>query len=143
MVVVPEPAVKGGCPLPARAVDRAIGPTGEQRADESLRLAVGLGPIGAGAAVPDPEPAAGEGVQRRDLGRAVVAQEPLDPDPAALVEGERALEEADRGRRLLVRQHLGVGEPAVVVDADVHLLVAELAPALALAVAARRIENYT
>ena len=62
MVVVPEPAVKGGGALRAGAVDRAVGPAAEQGADEALGFAVGLGPVGAGAQVADPERAAGDRV---------------------------------------------------------------------------------
>src|SRR5215207_7343702 len=36
MVVVPEPAVKGGGAVLARAVDGAVGPAGEEGADEAL-----------------------------------------------------------------------------------------------------------
>src|SRR6266566_4638195 len=57
MVVVPEPAVKCPRALHARAIAGAVGPAPEQRADEALGLAVGLRPVGAGAAVADPEPA--------------------------------------------------------------------------------------
>src|SRR6266516_6262888 len=134
MVVVPEPAVKCLRALLARAVDGAVGPTGEHGADEALGLPVRLRPVGTGAAVADSEFAAGERVEGGDVGRAVVGQEPLDPDPVAPVEGERALQEADRGRRPLVDKYLRAGEPAVVVDADVDVLVADVVAALALQV---------
>src|SRR5919198_3903663 len=87
MVVVPEPAVKGGGAFVARAVDGAIGPAVEQGADEALGFAVGLWPVGAGAEVADAEPAAGEGVDGGAVGGAVVGQEPFDLDPVAA--GER------------------------------------------------------
>src|SRR5215210_4720139 len=80
MVVVPEPAVKGGGAVGAVAVDGAVGPAAEQGADEALCFAVGLGPVGAGAQVADAERAAGEGVQRRSVGRAVVCDDALDVD---------------------------------------------------------------
>src|SRR2546421_12946222 len=97
MVVVPEPAVKGGRSLAAGAVDRAVGPTVEQGADEAFGFAVGLRPARAGAQVPDPERATGERVDARAVGGAVVGQQPLDLDPVTGVEGERSAEEADRG----------------------------------------------
>src|SRR6266540_5866769 len=115
MVVVPEPAVKCLRALHARAVDGALGPAPEQRADEALGFAVGLRTIGTGTAVADPELAASERVQGRDVGGAVVGQEPLGADPMAPVEGDRSCEEVDRGLRPLVRKHLRVGESAVVV----------------------------
>ena len=42
--------------------------------------------------------------------------------------GDRAAEEADRGRRFLVLEHLDVGEPGGVVDADVDVLPADRTP---------------
>src|SRR5713226_2243408 len=103
MVVVPEPAVKGGGALVARAVDRPVRPAGEQGADEALGLAVGLWPVGARAAVADPQRSAGERVDRRPVAGAVVGQDPLDLDAAPA----------------------GVGEGAVVVDGDVDVLPAD------------------
>src|SRR5919108_3836895 len=134
MVVVPEPAVKGGGALFARAVDRAVGPAGEQRADEALRLAVRLRSVGTSTAVLDPEPPAGERVRDRDIRGAVVCEQPLDADAVATEEGERPAQEADRRHGLLVRQDLGVGEAAVVVDRDVHELPADRVPAVAVEV---------
>lgn len=64
-----------------------------------------------------------------------MGQESLDPDPADPVEGDRPLPEADRCRPF-VWQHSGVGEAAVVVDTDVHVLIADLAPAPAFQVGA-------
>ena len=60
MVVVPEPAVKGCGAFGAGAVDRAVGPAGEEGADEAFGFAVGLGPVGAGAEVADTQGAAGD-----------------------------------------------------------------------------------
>jgi hypothetical protein len=50
MVVVPEPSVKRGGALGARAIDRAVGPAAQEGPDEPFGFAVGLGPVGAGAA---------------------------------------------------------------------------------------------
>jgi hypothetical protein len=55
------------------------------------------------------------------------------------IEGDRALEEVDRRLLPLVREHLRVGEAAVVVDADVHALVADVVAALALEVGPGRV----
>src|ERR1700675_972481 len=139
MVVVPEPAVKCLRALHARAVDGAVGPAAEQRADEALGLAVGLRAIGTGAAVADPELAASERVPGRDVGGAVVGQKPLGADPMAPVEGDRSCEEVDRRLRPLVGKHLRVGEPAVVVDADVDVLVPDVVAALAFEIGAGRV----
>src|SRR5581483_8911801 len=121
MVVVPEPAVKGGGAFAACAVDGAVGPAGEQGADEAFGFYVCLRPIGPDAQVADLQPSAGECVRDRDVGGAVVADDRLDPDAVATVEGDSAPEEADRGGRFLVCEHFGVGEAAVVVDSDVDV----------------------
>src|SRR5918996_1722436 len=131
MVVVPEPAVKGGGAFAARAVDGAVGPAGEERADEALCFAVRLRPSGPGAQVLDAEAATAERMDRRDVGGAVIGEDSLHLDPVAAVEGERSSEEADCRPRLLVREHLGVGEAAVVVDGDVDVLPADRAAGLA------------
>ena len=44
---------------------------------------------------------------------------------------QRAAQKADRGRALLVGEDLGVGQPAVVIDADVDALPAGVADAAA------------
>ena len=49
----------------------------------------------------------------------------FDLDAVTAVVGDGAAEEADRGGRFLVGEHLDVGEPAVVVDADVDVLPAD------------------
>src|ERR671924_540199 len=122
MVVVPEPAVKGGGAFAARAVDRAVGPAVEERADKALCLAVCLRPVGTGASVADAQPPAGECVHKAAVTGAVVAEDGLDDDPVASVEDDRALEETRGGACLLVFEDLGVGETAVVVDGDVDVL---------------------
>jgi hypothetical protein len=72
MVVVPEPSVKRAGAFLARAVDRAVGPAFEQRADEAFGFAVGLWPVGAGAEVADAELAARDSVDGAAVGRSVV-----------------------------------------------------------------------
>ena len=57
-----------------------------------------------------------------DVGAAVVGQDPLDSDPVTAVVAQGVAEEAHRACRSLVGQNLGVGEPAGVVDGDVHEL---------------------
>ena len=72
IVVVPEPAVKGGGAFVAGAVDGAVGPAGEEGADEALGFAVGLRSVWPGAEVADAEASACECVQGGDVGAAVV-----------------------------------------------------------------------
>ena len=130
MVVVPEPAVKGGGAFGAGAVDGGVGPACEKGADEALGFAVCLGSVGAGAAVLDAECAAGERVDGGAVAGAVVGEDPLDLDAVSVVVGDGATEEAGSGRGFLVGEDLGVGEAAVVVDGDVDVL-----PALVVAAA--------
>src|SRR5918994_1789406 len=134
MVVVPEPAVKGCRAFGAGAVDGAVGPAAEQGADEALCLAVGLGSVGAGAQVADAERAAGERVHGRAVSGPIVGQQALDFDAVALEERHRSAQERDRGCRLLVWEHLGVGQTAAVVNRDVDELPADRLAALAVAV---------
>jgi hypothetical protein len=72
--------------------------------------------------VADAEAAAGERMQGRDVGAAVVGEDAFDVDAVALEEGERSLQEADCGRCFLVGWYFGVGEAAAVVDGDVDEL---------------------
>jgi hypothetical protein len=55
------------------------------------------------------------------------------------VKDQCAAEECDRGAGLLVRQHLGVGEPGGVVDGDVHVIPADRLAAAAIAVGDRAV----
>src|SRR5690349_8779800 len=122
MVVVPEPAVKCHGAFAACAVDRAVGPAGEECADEAFGFAVGLWPVWPGAEVSDAELAAGDRVQDGAVGGAVVGKHALDADPVAGKEGDRATEKGGGGRGSFVEEHFGVGEAAVVIDGDVHVL---------------------
>src|SRR4051794_6798053 len=131
MVVVVEPGVKGCGPFGAVAVERAVGPAAEQGADEALGFAVGLRPVGPGAQVADAEGAARDGVDGGAVGRAVVGDQPLDGDAVAAVERDRAAQEADRGRGLLVAEDLDIGQASAVVDSDVDELPAGVADASA------------
>src|SRR5215212_6949881 len=58
----------------------------------------------------------------RPIAGAVIREDALDADAEAAEEGDRAAEEAGRGRALLVGEHLDVGEPGGVVDGDVDEL---------------------
>src|SRR4030095_4622592 len=107
MVVVPEPAVKGGGAFAAGAVDGAVGPAVEHRADEAFGFAVGLRPVGAGAGVSDARPAAGGRVDCGAVGGAFVGEQPFDADAVPLEEGNGATQEADRGRGSFVAEHFG------------------------------------
>jgi hypothetical protein len=79
--------------------------------------------------VAEPELVAGRREGGAPVAAAVVGQDPLDRDPVAGVEGPGPPQEGSRRGRGLVGQLLRVGEPAVVVDRDVHPVPAD-APVL-------------
>src|SRR5450759_2240991 len=96
-----------------------IRPLLEQRPDEPLSFAVGLGPIRPGEPMTDAELVAGRREVVTSIAATVVGQDPLDRDPVARIEVPGPLEEARRGRRRFVGEFLCVGQPAVVVDREV------------------------
>src|SRR5205823_12576285 len=77
-----------------------------------------------GSQVPDAQLGAGVG-EALLVAAAVVAQDALDLDAAAGVPVPCAPEKGDRRVRLLVPQHLGVRQPRVVIDGDVHVFPAD------------------
>jgi hypothetical protein len=95
-VVVRDPGRQGVKPLGVGAVETSVGPLGEERLDEPLCLAVGLGPIWTGPLVASLErlDRALEGGTRVRL--AVVGQDPLDPDAMA-GEPDRGVEQEMAG----------------------------------------------
>jgi hypothetical protein len=102
MVVVPEPSVKGGAPLAAVAVERAVGPAAEHGADESLCLAVGLRAICTRAQVTDLQRPASDRMDHRAIAGAVIGQQLLDGHAVALEEGDGSPQEGDDRDGLLV-----------------------------------------
>jgi hypothetical protein len=65
-------------------------------------LAVGLGPVGPGAQMADPESPARDRVNSGAIGPAVIGDQPLDRDAIGGVVRDCASQEADGGSRLLV-----------------------------------------
>src|SRR5213080_4004472 len=84
----------------------------------------------------DAEHAAGERVDGRDVGAAVVGDQLLDGDAVAGEVSHRSAQEADRGGRLLVVEDFDVGQAGGVVDRDVDELPADRPAAAALGVGA-------
>lgn len=67
------------------------------------------------------------GAQRPPVGPGVVGHQPLDPGDSVRGEvGDRPGEELGAGGALLVGQDLAVGQPGVVVDERVDVVVADL-----------------
>jgi hypothetical protein len=65
--------------------------------------------------------------RRPDVASAIVGHYTLDLDTEAGVIGGRCLEGGDRAALLLVRHDLGEGDAGVIVDADVHVFLADAA----------------
>jgi hypothetical protein len=103
-------------------VGEAVGPFPEKGLDERFGLAVGLWPSWSGVAAFDREVGAGVTPGEGAVAVAVVAEDPLDRDPALGVPGDGAAEERDTIGRGLAREQFGVGEPRVVVDREVDVL---------------------
>lgn len=114
-----------------------VGPIVGQSAVEPLGSAVGPGPAGAG------EPLLGAKVDHRlppgaaaPVGDRVVSHDPLDPLTAqGAEEGGGRAEEVGGGRGGLVGVDLGVGQPGVVIDGAVHVVIAHPPPGLDLCAA--------
>ena len=79
----------------------------------------------------DLERLARERVDRGSVGRSIVGHQPFDLDPVGGDVGDGSAEEADRRHGLLVGEHLDVGEPGRVIDADAHVLPADCARRMA------------
>ena len=97
-VVVAQLLGQGPGALVRGAIRAGVGPAAEHRADEALRLAVGLRPISAGSEVTD-----------------IVALE-------RLAEAPRDVAGAVVGEAALVGEHLDVGQATGIVDRDVCVL---------------------
>src|ERR1017187_9699307 len=90
-----------------------IRPLLEQRPDEPLSFAVGLGPIRPGEPMTDAELVAGRREVVTSIAATVVGQDPLDRDPVIGIEAPGSLEEAGRRSRCFIGELLRVGQPAV------------------------------
>src|SRR5579859_6724261 len=114
-----------------------VGPLGQQGADEALRFAVGLGPVGARLAQADPQPRSGGHEQLRAIAATVVGEDALDGDALTGIEGHRPLQEGGGGGRCLVGQLLDVGQAAEVVDRHMDPVPADAAMAVDLTAPAK------
>jgi hypothetical protein len=102
-----------------------VGPLGDQRAVVAFELAIGLGPVGAGAREPDPQPRGGLGEHHRvGVGLGVVVKHPLQPHALLGEERGRLGQEPRRGLAALVVVDGAVGHPEAVVDQRVDVLIA-------------------
>ena len=108
-----------------RAIEPGVGPLAQQRLDEGLGLAVGLGSVGPGAQVPGAELVEDRGVgPALGVGPRVVGHDPLDAH-AVLSEEDGRLGEGPGGAGArLVGDDRHVGDPGRVVDEHLEVVVA-------------------
>ena len=130
MIVEMQPAGKRGGAGRLAAVDADVGPLLEEGAVEAFDLAVGMRPVGAGAAMADAGGQAGASEVGAAVARTVVGEHDPDADAALGEPAARALPERDRGDRALVGQNLAVGDTGVVVDGGVDVGVTDAAAPL-------------
>ena len=113
----------------------SVGPFAQRGLDEAFGLAVGLWSVGAGEAVLEAEGgyrgAHGVGA----VAGAIVGVNALDGDAMLGEEGEGGVEEGDGTGGGFIREELGEGEAAVIVDGDVKIFPAGAADVIVLAVA--------
>ena len=79
LIVELQPSRQSGATLIRGGVGRRVSPLPDQRLDEALGLAIGLGAIRSSAFGRDPKPAARLAKRTRAIGAAVVSQHPLNP----------------------------------------------------------------
>src|SRR5260370_11883890 len=96
--------------------------------DEALGLGVGLGGVGPGADVLQPEPAAGISEGEGSVAGAVVGHDALDRDAETCVVGDTGLEEGHRTSLAFIWFDLGEGDARGVIDADMNELPSPASP---------------
>src|SRR4051794_5464552 len=125
MVVVVEPAVKAAGSFGFGAVGAHVGPFVGQGPVEAFDFAVGLGAVGADAAVFDVEVGAQSSPGVALVARAAVGEERLDGDAVLGEPAVGAGKERDTFDGVLGGEDLAVGEAGVGVDSGVDEQVAE------------------
>src|ERR1700722_16906599 len=124
-VIAVKPNGQFGGALLGCVVGSCVGPLAQAGLNEALGLSVGLGRVGFGSQMLDPEPAQGLGVAAGAEARAIVGHDALDLDAEASKEPQGVEQEKQGGDSLLVRQDFRIGEPGVVVDRQMHIFPAD------------------
>src|SRR4029450_13092010 len=122
LIVVAQPSGQVGGAAVGAAVRQGVGPLTQERLDEALGLAVGLGRVGPGGDVARGQEPTHLAKEARDVARAVVGHHALDPDALALEPAQRADQEAGDRLALLIRQDLDVRQARGVIDRDMDEL---------------------
>ena len=119
LLIVPvKPARQVARPAVRRWIRDRIGPFAQKGLDEPLGFAVGLGRIGPGANVAQPQQAHRLREQLRHVGRPVVRHDPLGAHASCAEPAQSSDEEAGGRATALVVQDLDIGEAGGVVDGD-------------------------
>ena len=131
-VVVVDERLEGRETLLVRGVWPRVGPLVEHGPVEALGLAVGLRPIRARRLVAGAEigERLGEG-SRAGVVLGVVGHHPLDADAVAGEERARLAQEGGTGRAALIGEGGGIGDPGVVVNRLVDVVIAGPRPGCA------------
>jgi len=126
-VVVAEPSAERTPPLLAARECLPVGTLSQHRLDEPFGFPVRARSIRLRAQMLDAEPRDRGCVDRGAVAAAVVGHDALDDHAVFGEPGDRAFEEGDAGRALLVREDLEIRDSARVIDRDVHELPASTA----------------
>ena len=120
-IVVAQPGAERPSAPPRAGIRDGIRPAPNERLDEALGFAVGLGPIRAGARQADAGPRGTLLKDATDKKPAVIGEHALDDDAAARKPADGPREERGRGRPVLIGQDLDIGGATVIVDGDVDI----------------------
>ena len=129
VVIEPQVRTEGGGAACGAAIGQAIGPLAQQRLNEALGFAIGLGPIGTGEALAHVPALTQRGEDTRAVDLGVVGEQPPDADAAPTKPGQGPLQERGARGRVVGRQDFGVGQPRGVIDRDVEIFPAGPPPA--------------
>jgi hypothetical protein len=111
--------------LDGGGIGASVGPLSKQGLDEAFGFSVGSRSIGLSAQVSELKGLANVSEAVRDVARAVIRHDGLDPNALALEPGHAASKEGNRRGGSLIGEHLGVSQTRGVIDGDVDELPAD------------------
>jgi hypothetical protein len=119
-VIVMKEERKEGSAMITGVIGASISPLAGDGLDEAFGLAIGLGAVGFGEGVFEPELVAGSGKEFGAVGGAAIGEEALDFDAMGVVEAESLIESGEDAGEFFVWKETGEGEAGMVVDGDVE-----------------------
>lgn len=122
LVVEVKPSWEPEAALSGAGVGAAVGPLPEGGLDEAFGFTVGTRPIGFGEAVADVPGLAEATDIAGAVSRSVVGEESARDGAAVGEEAEGSLEKARGGLAPFIGENFDVGQPGVIIDADVGKL---------------------